>query len=64
VHVEGDTSIIHAWFKGEVFENAFVITVYVECETAEELAAVISDSEIKNIANPDDDCLAPIEINL
>lgn len=64
VHVEGDTSIIHAWFKGEVFESAFVITVYVECETAEELAAVISDSELKNIANQENDYLAPMEINL
>jgi len=64
VHVEGDTSIINAWFKGEVFESAFVIIVYVECETAEELEAVISDNELKNIANPEDDWLAPMEINL
>ncbi|MDZ7648473.1 MAG: hypothetical protein U5K54_15495 [Cytophagales bacterium] len=38
VHVEGDTFIINAWFKGELSDvNPFVITVYVECETAEEL---------------------------
>lgn len=37
VHVEGDTSIINAWYKAETFETPFVITVYVECETAEEL---------------------------
>lgn len=37
VIIEGDTAILQAWFKGEVFTDPFVITVYVECEMAEEL---------------------------
>jgi hypothetical protein len=37
VMIEGDTGILQAWFKGEVFTDPFVITVYVECEMAEEL---------------------------
>jgi hypothetical protein len=45
VHVEGDTSIISAWFRGERFENPFVITVYVACETAEELVDVSPEEE-------------------
>ena len=43
VHIEGDTSIINAWFKGESFEKSFVITVYIECEMVEELEEVIAD---------------------
>jgi hypothetical protein len=37
VNVEGDTTIINAWFKGEVFVEPFVVRVYVECELIEEL---------------------------
>jgi hypothetical protein len=37
VDVEGDTTIINAWFKGETFVEPFVIRVYVECELVEEL---------------------------
>ena len=64
VHVEGDTSIINAWFKGETFENPFVITVYVECETAEELEEVTADEEIEQDKPSRNDFLEPVEINL
>ena len=64
VHVEGDTSIINAWFKGETYENPFVITVYVECETAEELVEVTADEEIEQDKRSRNDFLEPMEINL
>jgi hypothetical protein len=37
VFIEGDSTMINAWFKGESFNKAFVISVYVEYELAEEL---------------------------
>jgi hypothetical protein len=64
VHVEGDTSIINAWFKGESFEHPFVITVYVECETAEELEEVTADEELEQSKNDKADFLEPTEIHL
>lgn len=64
VHVEGDTSIINAWFKGETYQDPFVITVYVECETAEELEAVTADEEIEQDKRSRNDFLEPVEINL
>ena len=64
VHVEGDTSIINAWFKGETYQDPFVITVYVECETAEELEEVIADEEIEQDKRSRNDFLEPVEINL
>jgi hypothetical protein len=64
VHVEGDTSIINAWFKGESYQDPFVITVYVECETAEELEEVTADEEIEKDKRTRNDFLAPMEINL
>ncbi len=64
VHVEGDTSIINAWFKGETYENPFVITVYVECETAEELEEVAADEVIEQDKSERNDFLEPVEINL
>lgn len=68
VHVEGDTSIIHAWFKGESFEYPFVITVYVECETAEELVEVRAAKEEEEQAEQDRiekrDFLESMEIHL
>jgi hypothetical protein len=60
VHIEGDTSMIHAWFKGTSYANPFVITVYVECEMAEELEEVISEEA----SDDKEDFLEPIEINL
>jgi len=64
VHVEGDTSIINAWFKGETFDNPFVITVYVECETAEELEEVTADEGIEQDKSERRDFLEPVEIHL
>jgi hypothetical protein len=64
VHVEGDTSIINAWFKGETFDDPFIITVYVECETAEELEEVRADEEIEQDKRSRNDFLEPVEINL
>lgn len=64
VHVEGDTSIINAWFKGETYQDPFVITVYVECETAEELEEVTADEEIEQDKRSRNDFLEPMEINL
>ena len=64
VHIEGDTSIINAWFKGETYQDPFVITVYVECETAEELEEVTADEEIEQDKNKRNDFLEPVEINL
>lgn len=64
VHVEGDTSIINAWFKGETYENPFVITVYVECETAEELEEVTADEGLEQSKNDKPDFLEPTEIHL
>ncbi len=64
VHVEGDTSIINAWFKGETYQDPFVITVYVECETAEELEEVTADEELEQSKNDKADFLEPTEIHL
>ena len=64
VHVEGDTSIINAWFKGETYQDPFEITVYVECETAEELEEVTADEEIEQDKRSRNDFLEPVEINL
>src|SRR5688572_28751240 len=43
VNVEGDTTIINAWFKGQSYDKPFVIRVYVEYELSEELEAVVAD---------------------
>ena len=64
VHIEGDTSIINAWFKGETYQDPFVITIYVECETAEELEEVTADEVIEQDKRSRNDFLEPIEINL
>ncbi len=64
VNVEGDTSIVNAWFKGETFDNSFVITVYLECETAEELEEVTADEGIEQDMNVKNDFLEPMEIHL
>ena len=64
VYVEGDTSIINAWFKGETYQDPFVIKVYVECETAEELEEVTADEVIEQDKNERNDFLEPVEINL
>jgi hypothetical protein len=64
VQVEGDTAIINAWFKGETFDYPFVITVYVECETAEELVDVVADEAVEQDKAERRDFLEPMEIHL
>ena len=64
VHIEGDTSIINAWFRGATFDAPFIVTVYIECETAEELEEVTADEEIEQERNERDEYLEPVEINL
>ena len=64
VHIEGDTSIINAWFKGQTFDAPFIVTVYIECETAEELEEVTADEVIEQDKNERNDFLEPVEINL
>jgi hypothetical protein len=50
--------------KVRPIENPFVITVYVECETAEELEEVTADEEIEQDKRSRNDFLEPVEINL
>jgi len=64
VNVDGDTSIINAWFKGESFDVPFVITVYVECETVEELEVVLADEKTEQEQRGEIDPLEPMEIHL
>ena len=70
VHVEGDTSIIQGWYKGETFDHPIVITVYVECEMSEELEGVIAEDEQDEQDEQGEersreyDLLEPTEINL
>ena len=61
INIEGDTAIINAWFKGENYDKPVTITVYLECETAEEFEEVIEE-EIERDRQDDD--LEPMEINL
>jgi len=37
VNVDGDTTIVQALFKGENYSQDFYMTMYVECEMAEEV---------------------------
>jgi hypothetical protein len=60
VNVEGDSGILHAWFRGETYSEPFVIRVYVECELAEELEAV---DEVKIELTEEAD-LEPQRVNL
>jgi hypothetical protein len=62
VNIAGDSAIINAWFKGESFDKPFVLTVYIECEMAEELAEVVADEKVDDDANADP--LEPMEIHL
>lgn len=64
VSVDGDTSIINAWFKGETFDVPFVITIYVECETVEELEVVVADEKTEEEQRGEFDPLEPMEIHL
>jgi len=62
VQVDGDTSIVQAWFKGELYTDPFVITVYLECELAEELIEAVSDEPLEE--EPGSSDLEPQEVNL
>ncbi len=64
VNVDGDTATIYAWFKGEQFDKPFVLTIYAECELAEELEEVIADEKLIEDENENKDYLEPMEINL
>lgn len=35
VDVDGDTTVIHAWFKAESFDKSFALRIYIEFEEAE-----------------------------
>lgn len=37
VNIEGDTAVIHGWFKGGVSDMPYRLAIYVEYELAEEL---------------------------
>lgn len=61
VEIEGDNALISAWFKGDVYNNAIVISIYVEYEETEQLVSVESDeAEQGSVRDP----LEPIEIHL
>jgi hypothetical protein len=45
VTIGGDTASINAWFKGDKFDQSFVIRIYVEYEEAEVLVAVKTEKE-------------------
>jgi hypothetical protein len=61
VHVEGDTTIVHGWFKGGFPDRSYRLTIYVEYELAEE---VITDDEHALQKENTDSSLEPQEINL
>lgn len=43
VNIEGDTAVIHGWFKGGVSGMPYRLTVYIEYELAEELLPDVPD---------------------
>lgn len=59
VNVEGDTTQIHALFKGECFDKEYVLRIYVEYEETETLIPEVQEQEKSS------DCdLEPQEIHL
>lgn len=70
VNVEGDTTIVSGWFKGEAFDQPFIVRVYVECELIEELEeANANDTEDEesgesSSSNRAPSIYDPIEIHL
>lgn len=56
VDVDGDTTVIHSWFRAETFDKSFVLRIYVEFE---EVEAVIEGE-----ASGDNKCEQPKEIFL
>jgi hypothetical protein len=63
VIIDGDTTVIHGWFRGENYDQAFTLTVYVEYEEAEELVSTGGDKKI-DVGSSDDINMEPQEINL
>lgn len=63
VNIEGDSTVINAWFKAEAFDKSFLVRVYVECELAEELDEVNADEKTEEEKNSSAD-LEPQEIYL
>jgi hypothetical protein len=66
VTIEGDTTIINAWFKGEHFDKPFMVRVYVECELSEELENVIAEEKVEKSEDEKatSELLEPNEIHL
>jgi hypothetical protein len=62
VEVDGDTTILHGWFKGGSYERHYHLTIYVEYELAEEVFP--GGDENTDRRQDIDDSLAPQEINL
>ncbi|MCD9019136.1 hypothetical protein [Parachryseolinea silvisoli] len=62
VHVDGETTILHGWFKGGSYERHYRLTIYVEYELAEEVFP--DGAEDMERRREIDDSLAPQEINL
>jgi hypothetical protein len=63
VNVEGDTSIINAWFKSESFDQPFAVRIYIACELSEELDEVTPD-ESKEQRERKAAELEPMEIHI
>jgi len=64
VSIGGDTAIIEAWFSADDFQDPFVITLYIECELAEELVEVRADEKAETGKAINDAYLEPMEVNL
>jgi hypothetical protein len=62
VQIEGDTTVISAWFQARTFGFKFMITIYVECEFEEELIEVEADEIVEGEDTKAD--LEPQEIYL
>jgi hypothetical protein len=60
VSIDGDTCLVSAWFRGEMFSDAVVLRVYVEYEETEELLKV----EAEEITEHGPDPLDPVKMHL
>lgn len=56
VDVDGDTTVIHSWFRAETFDKSFVLRIYVEFEEAETV--------VSNEVSGESKCEQPKEIFL
>lgn len=61
IQIEGDTAVIHAWLRGEVYDHPIEIKVYLECEQAEEFMEQETETDEHD---KEDDGLEPQEIEL